>query len=98
MPSQSILDKAKQAVHGDRGNDYGHPTEDFRHTAALWSVILKTKVQPADVALCMIAVKIRREGYMHKEDNLVDIAGYAETLQMLHESDIADKYPEDRDG
>jgi hypothetical protein len=29
MPKESILDEAKRIVHGDRGENYGHPFEDF---------------------------------------------------------------------
>ena len=39
----------------------------------------------AQVGLCMIALKISREMFCHTEDNLVDIAGYAETNGMLYE-------------
>jgi hypothetical protein len=33
----------------------------------------------------MVGVKISRECNMHKEDNLIDAAGYLGTLQMLIE-------------
>ena len=37
-----------------------------------------------DVAMLMIGMKMGREVGNHKRDNLVDIAGYAGTIEMLH--------------
>jgi hypothetical protein len=83
--TDSILQEAESLVHGDRGDDYGHPFDDFRRTAQMWSAILGTHVRPEDVPLCMIALKISRELNRPKRDNLVDVAGYAETLRMVYE-------------
>ena len=81
----SVLNEAHGLVHKDRGEDYGHPFDDFSRTAKLWSVVLGTEVTPEQVALCMICVKLSREVNRPKRDNRVDIAGYAETLEMVHE-------------
>jgi hypothetical protein len=92
MPKEeSILDEAKRIVHGDRGENYGHPFEDFSRTAQIWSAILGTKVTPEDVALCMVGLKISREVNRPKRDNIVDGAGYFETLQMVKEERRARK-------
>jgi len=66
-----------------RGQDYGHPYEDFSRTAKIWSAILGIEVTPQQAILCMIAVKISRECHRPKRDNRVDIAGYAEALDMV---------------
>jgi hypothetical protein len=83
MDEESILDEAKRIVHGDRGENYGHPFEDFSRTAQIWSAILNIEVTPEQVALCMIGVKISREVNRPKRDNIVDGAGYFETLDMV---------------
>lgn len=80
---ENILDEAWDLVHGDRGAAYGHPLDDFSKTARLWSVVFGTDVTPEQVALAMACVKISRELNQHKRDNLVDLAGYAETCQMV---------------
>lgn len=83
MKNRSILDEAKKIVHGDRGENYGHPFEDFSRTAQIWTAVLGTDVTPEQVALCMIGVKISRECNRPKRDNIVDGAGYFETLDMV---------------
>ena len=82
-PGDSILTEAHRLVHGQRGQDYGHPYEDFSRTAKIWSAILDKEVTPEQVALCMIGVKMSRECNRPKRDNRVDIAGYAEALDMV---------------
>lgn len=84
-PKETILQEAQRLVHGDRGAAYGHPLDNFTQTAELWAAILETPVTAEEVALCMIAVKISRQCNAPKRDNVVDIAGYAETLQMTIE-------------
>ena len=82
---QSILDEAKQAVHGARRDSYGHPLDDFSRTAKMWSAILGIEVKPEEVPMCMIALKISRQCNANKRDNLVDMAGYAETAQLVQD-------------
>lgn len=83
MSEESILEEAKRIVHGERGENYGHPFEDFSRTAQIWSAVLDIDVTPEQVALCMVGVKISREVNRPKRDNIVDGAGYFETLEMV---------------
>lgn len=78
MDKLGILDEAKRLISTDRVRDYGTPKENFGRIAKLWSVILGTPITPAQVALCMIAIKVTRlmKSDQHK-DSWVDIAGYA---------------------
>ena len=81
--TDSVLLEAQGLVHGDRQASYGHPLHDFSRTAMMWSAILGTTVTAEQVGLCMCAVKISRQCNAPKRDNLVDLAGYAETVQMV---------------
>lgn len=97
----SILTEAQSLVHGDRNQSYGHPLYDFRRTALMWSAILGVQIRPEQVGLCMIAVKLSRECHRPKRDNLVDIAGYAETVEWVkhcakheHELSLSDHFEE----
>lgn len=77
----------------DRGAAYGHPCEDFKGTAELWTSYLKRRGKLAedmtitmfDIPLLMILLKINREANKHGDDNLADIKGYAKTAEMLWE-------------
>jgi hypothetical protein len=79
----TILEEAQKVVYGDRQADYGSVTENFTTIAKLWSAVLKTEVTPEKVGLCMIQVKVARQMYKPKRDNLVDISGYAATLEKM---------------
>lgn len=83
LPELTILQEAQNAVYGDRNTDYGTVTENFNTIASFWSTILKQEVTAKQVGLCMITVKVSREMYKQKRDNIVDIAGYAATLEKL---------------
>ena len=82
---KTILEEAQEAAYGDRHENYGHPIDNFQRIAALWEVILGTKVSPKNAALCMCAVKISRELHTSKRDNLVDLAGYADVVARIQE-------------
>ena len=85
-----ILEEAAELTDGSRQHDYGHPSVDFAHTALMWTALFAhhlrpgdAGIQPREVPLAMIAVKLAREAHLHKRDNLVDIAGYARTAAMI---------------
>jgi hypothetical protein len=90
-PRINCLHQAQLLVSGDRQADYGHPIHDFSKTAMIWTAIFseilvsEASVTPEQVALCMIGVKISREVHRHKDDNIIDMCGYARTLELIHE-------------
>lgn len=82
MNRDAILDKAKQCVSGNREQDYGTPEQNFAAIAELWTSYLfnldSPGLSPKDVAAMLALVKIARISSGHaKEDNWVDLAGYA---------------------
>jgi hypothetical protein len=72
----SIAEEAMAIVSGARQQTYGHPSKNFQDTARLWSVVLGIEVTPQQVALCMVHLKLAREVFSPKRDNLVDAIGY----------------------
>lgn len=87
VKKKTILEEAQEAVYSSRAKDYGTVTDNFNTIADLWSTILKTKITPMQVGLCMAGVKIARQIYKPKRDNLVDLAGYAATLEKLEKGE-----------
>lgn len=79
----SILDEAKSLVHGSRQQDYGHPKENWQRIAALASVIVGVDVSPLKAILIAEAFKISRLCHGYKRDSAVDIAGYAEVMDIV---------------
>lgn len=80
-----IATYAADLVAGPRGDDYGHPLDDFSRAALIWQAILGQPVTAEQVALCMVGVKIAREVHTPKADNIVDGVGYFLTLAMVRE-------------
>jgi hypothetical protein len=86
MVPESALHEAQRLVHGRRREDYGHPADDFTRTGRMWGAILgRDDVPPEHVGLCMAALKISREVNRPQRDNRVDLAGYAETVELIHQ-------------
>lgn len=83
--AESIIRKSIEVRAEERSISYGHPCEDFGRTAQMWTAILGLPVTSEQVGLCLIAVKISRECNAHKTDNLVDMAGYADCIQQIHD-------------
>lgn len=91
----SPLDEAKKLVHGDRGEAYGHPADDYQATVDMWRAMIRRRYGvdiplTADFGcLMMVAVKLSREAGKPKPDNLVDAAGYVECASMCLERNKA---------
>lgn len=81
--AQTILTAAANAVCGERNDSYGPPSEDFATQAAMISAYLTRSngylviVTATDIAPIMICVKLGRQAHTAKQDNWIDIAGYA---------------------
>lgn len=86
MNRKEILKEAQKCVCGDREQDYGSPEQNFETIANLWTDYLVAAgalcdgilLEPKDVAAMMALMKIARiASGKAKEDNWVDLAGYA---------------------
>ena len=82
---KSILSDAEEIVNGSRHSDYGDARESFGRVATIASVMTGKELAPEDCCAVLMAVKLVRESFKHKRDNLVDLCGYAELLNRLKE-------------
>ncbi len=89
---ETVFEEAQRLVHGARGQDYGHPAEDFAKTAGAWTGLFQgllregARIEPRHVPLAMICVKLSRLMQSpDKRDSIVDVVGYAETYAMERE-------------
>jgi len=97
MSAAEILKQAQELVNGSRQADYGHPRDNHGCTAVFWSAFLTRRVgaqkkpyalpiiNSRDVCRMMMLQKISRDANSPKDDNLVDIIGYALNAAMLDE-------------
>jgi len=85
----TVLDRAKALVFGDRGSDYGPPQGDFACAAAMYSAYISRKynikldLKAADWPPAMICTKLSRLANKFKMESLDDIAGYVQTWEMV---------------
>jgi hypothetical protein len=81
----SILDEAQEILEGDRESDYGDPVANFNRISGIASSILDYTITPEECVVVMMAVKLSREQYKHKRDNLVDLVAYTEIYNRVKE-------------
>ena len=87
MKRKDILKAAKVCVCGEREQDYGTPENNFSTIGKLWSVYLGAShpelkintesITAKDVAVMMALLKVARIATGNKENNFIDLAGYA---------------------
>lgn len=85
---ESILMEAERLTNGARRETYGHPLDNFRLEMDLIQPIIRKcrgELTPAIMGLIKIQIKIAREMHSHQRDNIVDIAGYANTIGMIYD-------------
>lgn len=96
MPS--VIQEATQIV-AKRGRDYGDPRPNHERIAAIWTVILGRKIEPHEVVLCMLGVKVARlvETPDHR-DSMIDLCGYSDCLDIITGASRAASQKDNRDG
>lgn len=77
MTRAEILDAAKACVCGEREQDYGTPENNFTLISKLWEAYTGHSYSAKDVGVMMALLKIARIKGGSKDDNFVDLAGYA---------------------
>jgi len=83
MTGELMLRQAA-AVVANRRETYGDPVTSMTAVARRWSITLEHPITPAQVALCLIDLKLARLAHQPDHlDSMVDIAGYAAVLREV---------------
>lgn len=75
----NILQRAHEILYErkeEKERMYGPMQEGMQEAAQLASIMTKTEITPDIIYACMIALKLSREAYNHKEDNILDAIVY----------------------
>ena len=79
-----LMLKQAAAVVANRRETYGDPVTSMTAIAQRWSITLDQPITPAQVALCLIDLKLARLTHQPDHiDSMVDIAGYAAVLREV---------------
>ena len=79
----NILTKANEIVferNEEKERQYGPFIEGMMESAKIASLMSKKEITTTDMFNCMIALKLSRQSYNHKEDNLLDLVAYTAAL------------------
>lgn len=75
----NILKKANEIVNlssEEKERQYGPFEEGMTKAAKLASIMSNKNITTIDMYNCMVALKLSRQSYNHKEDNLLDAVAY----------------------
>ena len=75
----NILDEANKIINDrseEKERQYGPFEEGMERAAMIASGATGKDITAKDMYMCMVALKLSRESYSHKEDNLLDAVGY----------------------
>lgn len=86
-------DRATRVVQ-DRHDQYGPPEWIYASVARVWNIWLGIQdtedvirpIDTSDVAMMQLILKVFREQSRHHDDNLTDIAGYANVYHLIREA------------
>ena len=89
----NILKKANEIVNErseEKKRQYGPFIESMRRATAIYNNISKNKIEVEDMYKVMVALKLSREAYSHKEDNLLDAVAYIGALNNFYNTECID--------
>lgn len=85
----NILEQANQIINlrsEEKERMYGPIAESMEKASQLASLMTSKSITAEDLYLCMVAIKLSRESYSHKEDNLLDAVAYLGALNNYQQN------------
>lgn len=85
LEGETICQEADRLVTNDRQEQYGHPLDNFTDIGRIFGTILGIDdVSPEKVGMMLVGLKLCREKFKHKRDNLTDGCGFFKTIDLIH--------------
>jgi hypothetical protein len=84
----NILEKANEICNlrkEEKERQYGPFEEGMERAAKIASGCTGKDITPQDMYLMLVALKLSRQSYNHKEDNLLDAVAYLAVLNDYNE-------------
>lgn len=85
----NILKEADQIINErseEKERQYGPIEEGLERAAMIFNGMTGMKISAREVYKVLIALKLSRESYNHKEDNLLDCVAYIGSLNNYEEN------------
>ena len=79
----NILQEANKIIYErseEKERQYGPMQAGMEEAARIASLLSRKDITAVDMYNCMIALKLSRQAYNHKEDNLLDCVAYIASL------------------
>jgi hypothetical protein len=79
----NILEQANNIVFKrseEKERNYGHFSEGMKRASVIASAATGKDISTEDMFICMVALKLSRESFNHKYDNLLDAIAYLAAL------------------
>lgn len=93
--SNNIIERANEIVYNrseEKERMYGPMYDTHVRTAQLASLLCNKEITVTDIYWMKIAMKLAREAYSHKEDNLLDAIAYIAGLNDSYDHRTNDSY------
>lgn len=94
----NILLKANEIVferNEEKERMYGPFQEGMQEAAKIASLLSRKEITAIDMYNCMIALKLSRQSYNHKEDNLLDCVAYIASLND-YQNNVQNEHSKDK--
>jgi hypothetical protein len=90
----NILEEANKIINlrsEEKEREYGPMSFTNEQAAKIATVLCRKEITTIDIYNFQIALKLARESWSHKEDNLLDLVAYIGGLNNFHEGIIIQK-------
>ena len=86
--SKTIFLEAEEIVNNrseEKERQYGPFTEGMQRAAKIASAATGKNITTSDMYMMLVALKLSRQSYNHKKDNLLDAIAYLGALDNYHD-------------